>query len=50
MRIRPWTVVLGLGIAFRSDSVSPWAVAGVLLAIVGAVLASRREAAVRTAR
>jgi len=44
-------VALGLGIAFRNDTVSMWAVAGVGLAIVGALLASRREAnAVRTAR
>lgn len=42
-------VALGLGIVFRNDSVSPWAVVGVGLAIVGALLASRREAvAVRT--
>ncbi|MBU1226228.1 MAG: DMT family transporter [Actinobacteria bacterium] len=36
-------VALGLGVAFRGDSVSVWAVAGVGLAIVGALLASRRE-------
>ena len=39
-------VALALGIAFRNDSVSPWAVVGVGLAIVGALLASRREATV----
>ena len=42
-------VALGLGIAFRGDTVSVWAVAGVGLVIIGALLASRREAsAVRT--
>ncbi|MCJ7726128.1 MAG: DMT family transporter [Acidimicrobiia bacterium] len=42
-------VALSLGITLRSDKVSLWAVLGVGLAIVGAVLASRREA-VRTVR
>jgi len=42
-------VALGLGIAFRGDTVSPWAVVGVGLAILGALAASRREV-VRTAR
>ena len=44
-------VALGLGMAFRGDTVSVWAVAGVGLAIFGALLASRREAgAARTTR
>jgi len=37
-------VALVLGVTFREDSVSPWAVAGVGLVILGALLASRREA------
>jgi drug/metabolite transporter (DMT)-like permease len=36
-------VALGLGVAFRAEVVSPVAVAGVALVIVGALLASRRE-------
>ena len=44
-------VALLLGVAFRGDVVSWVAVLGVALVIVGALLASRREAmAVRTAR
>jgi drug/metabolite transporter (DMT)-like permease len=44
-------VALFLGVAFRGDVVSWVAVAGVLLVIAGAILASRREAAaVRTTR
>lgn len=36
-------VALVLGVVFRSEVISPVAVAGVLLVIVGALLASRRE-------
>jgi len=36
-------VALALGVAFRSDTVSVWAVGGVGLAIIGALMASRRE-------
>jgi drug/metabolite transporter (DMT)-like permease len=36
-------VALVLGVLFRSEVISPIAVAGVLLVIVGALLASRRE-------
>ncbi|MCB2223949.1 MAG: DMT family transporter [Actinobacteria bacterium] len=42
-------VALGLGMALRGDTVSPWAVVGVGLVIAGALLASRRES-VRTTR
>lgn len=36
-------VALVLGVAFRNESVSPVAIAGVALVITGAILASRRE-------
>jgi drug/metabolite transporter (DMT)-like permease len=36
-------VALVLGVVFRDEVVSPIAIVGVLLVIVGAVLASRRE-------
>jgi drug/metabolite transporter (DMT)-like permease len=37
-------VALVLGVVFRNESIAPLAVIGSLLVIVGALLASRREA------
>jgi drug/metabolite transporter (DMT)-like permease len=43
-------VALALGVVFRDEMISPVAIAGVLLVIVGALLASRRESAARALR
>lgn len=43
-------VALVLGVVFRDETVSPYAVGGVALVIIGALLASRREGATRSLR